>query len=110
MTLTIWFIVSYNFGTNVAIPNKASEVQPSSYIDNNNIYGNTQITPNKVDTDMNTEPVIFEPIRNIRLSRATYKVTSYINFDPYLTNFDKFGRYLAHHSRRIWQMKIKWDH
>ena len=70
-------------------------MQPSSYIDNNNIYGNTQITPNKVDTDMNTESVIFEPISNIRLSRTTYKVTSYINFEPYLTNFDKFGRYLA---------------
>ena len=95
MTLTIWFIVSYNFGTSVTTPNKASEMHPSSYIDNNNIYGNTQITPNKVDTDMNTEPVIFEPISNIRLSRATYKVTSYINFDSYLINFDKFGRYLA---------------
>ena len=95
MTLTIWFIVSYNIGTSVSTLNKASEMQPTSYIDNNNIYGSAQITPNKVDTDMNTEPVIFEPIRNIRLSRATYKVTSYINFDPYLTNFDKFGRYLA---------------
>ena len=51
--------------------------------------------PYKVDTDVNTEPVIFEPIRNIRLSRATYKVTSYINLDPYLANFDKFGRYLT---------------
>ena len=87
--------MSYTFGNSIATPNKASEVQSSSYIDNNNIYGNIQVTPNKVDTDINTEPVIFEPFRNIRLSRATYKVTSYINFDPYLTNFDKFGRYLA---------------
>ena len=91
--LIIWFIVSYTFDNSIATPNKASEVQSSSYIDNN-IYGNIQVTPNKVDTSVNTEPVIFEPIRNIRLSRATYKVTSYINFDPYLTNFDKFGRYL----------------
>ena len=49
--------------------------------------GNIQVTPNKVDTDVNTEPVIFEPIRNIRLSRATYKVTSYINFDPLSDQF-----------------------
>ena len=104
MTLTIWFIVSYNVGISVSTPNKASEVQPSSYIDNNNIYGNAQITSNKVDTDMNTEPVIFEPIRNIRLTRATYKVTSYINFDPYLTNFDKFGRHSASLKKTL-QMK-----
>ena len=91
MTLIIWFIVSYTFDNSIATPKKASEVQSSSYIDNNNIYGNIQVTPNKVDTNVNTEPVIFEPIRNIRLSRATYKVTSYINFDHYLTNFDKFG-------------------
>ena len=95
MILTIWFSVSYNIGTSVSTHNKASEMQPSSYIDNNNIYGNKQTTPSKVDTDMNTEPVIFEPIRNIKLSRATYKVTSYINFDPYLTNFNKFDRYLS---------------
>ena len=57
---------------------------------------------------MNTEPVIFEPIRNIRLRRATYKVTSYINFDPYLTNFDNLVD-IWHLAKRIWQMKIKWD-
>ena len=95
MTLTIWLIVSYTFDNSIATPNRASEMQPSGYIDNNDIYKNIQVTPNKVNTGVNTEPVIFEPIRNIRLSRATYKVTSYINFDPYLTNFDKFGRYLT---------------
>ena len=95
MTLTIWFIVSYTFDKSIATPNRAFEMQPSGYIDNNDIYKNIQVTLNKVDTDVNTEPVIFEPIKNIRLSRATYKITSYINFDPYLTNFDKFGRYLT---------------
>ena len=101
MTLTIWFIVSYTFDNSVATPNKASEIQPSGFIDNNDIYKNIQVTPNTVDTDINTEPVIFEPIRNIRLSRATYKVTSYINFDPYLTNFNKFGRYLSAFKRDL---------
>ena len=28
------------------------------------------------------------------MSRATYKVTSYINFEPYLLNFMKFNEYL----------------
>ena len=93
--------MSYTFDNSIATPNEASEVQPSSYIDNNNIYENTQVTPNKLDTDMNTKPVIFEPIRNITLSRATYKVNSYINFDPYLTNFDKSGRYLASFKRDL---------
>ena len=40
------------------------------------------------------EPVIFEPLRNIKLSRATYKVTSYLNFKPYMDNFVKFHQYL----------------
>ena len=87
--------MSYTFDKGIVTPIKASKIQPSGYIDNNDIYKNIRVTPNKVDTDINTEPVIFEPIRNIRLSRATYKVTSYVNFDPYLTNFDKFGRYLT---------------
>ena len=72
-----------------------SEMQPHSYIDNNNVSGSKQVIPNKDNSDYNTEPVIFEPIRNIKLSRATYKVTSYINFEPYLANFDKFGKYLT---------------
>ena len=83
MTLTFWLIVSYTCDNSIATPNRAFEMQPSSYIDNNDIYKNIPVTPNEVDNDVNTEPVIFEPIRNIRLSRATYKVTSYINFDPY---------------------------
>ena len=39
------------------------------------------------DTLLNMEPVIFEPLKSIKLSRATYKVTSYINFDPSSTKF-----------------------
>ena len=102
--------MSYTFDNSIATPNEASEIQPSSHIDNNNIYGNIQVMPNKVETEINTEPVIFEPIRNIRLSRATYKVTSYINFDPYLTNFNKFGRYIYLHSKEVYRMRIKWEH
>ena len=39
-------------------------------------------------------PVIFEPLQNVQTSRSTYKVTSFINFTPYLEYFQKFERYL----------------
>ena len=29
-------------------------------------------------------PVIFEPLQNVQTSRSTYKVTSFIDFTPYL--------------------------
>ena len=80
----------HTIGTSVPLHTLVSEVQPPSYIDNNNIYNIKQTMPNKDNTNLNTEPVIFEAIRNIKLSRASYKVTSYINFDPYLANFERF--------------------
>ena len=46
------------------------------------------------DTLLNTKPVIFEPLKSIKLSRATYKMTSYINFDPYLQSFGNYRTYL----------------
>ena len=39
-------------------------------------------------------PVIFEPLQNVQTSRSTYKVTSFINFTPYLEYFQQFERYL----------------
>ena len=39
-------------------------------------------------------PVIFEPLQNVQTSRSTYKVTSFIDFTPYLEYFQKFERYL----------------
>ena len=38
--------------------------------------------------------VIFEPLQNIQMSRSTYKVTSFIDFEPYLEYFDHFDLYL----------------
>ena len=32
-------------------------------------------------------PVIFEPLQNVQTSRSTYKVTSFIDFTPYLEYF-----------------------
>ena len=41
------------------------------------------------------EPVIFEPQKKIRLSRSTYKVSSYIDFKPYKETFKQFGYYMV---------------
>ena len=39
-------------------------------------------------------PVIFEPLQNVQTSRSTYKVTSFIDFTPYLDYFWQFEAYL----------------
>ena len=39
-------------------------------------------------------PVIFEPLQNVRMRCSTYKVTSFIDFTPYLEYFQQFERYL----------------
>ena len=41
------------------------------------------------------EPVIFEPQQKIKLSRSTYKVTSYVDFKPYKQSFKQFGQYIG---------------
>ena len=38
--------------------------------------------------------VIFEPLQNVQTSCSTYKVTSFIDFTPYLEYFEQFERYL----------------
>ena len=39
-------------------------------------------------------PVIFEPLQNVQMSRSTFKVTSFIDFTPYLEYFHSFEQYL----------------
>ena len=39
-------------------------------------------------------PIIFEPLQNVQTSHSTYKVTSFINFTPYLEYFQQFEKYL----------------
>ena len=39
-------------------------------------------------------PVIFEHLQNVQMSRSTYKVTSFIDFVPYLQYFTNFEEYL----------------
>ena len=40
------------------------------------------------------EPIICEPQCKIKLSRSTYKVTSYVDFKPYKQAFKQFGQYM----------------
>ena len=49
----------------------------------------------KVKVGNRIEPVIFEPQRKIKLSRSTYKVTSYVDFKPYKQSFKRFRYYIG---------------
>ena len=42
-----------------------------------------------------TYPVIFEPVQNVEFSRSVYKVTSMMDFTPYLEYFRKYEQYLT---------------
>ena len=49
----------------------------------------------KIKVGNKIEPVIFEPQRKIKLSRSTYKVTSYVDLKPYKQSFKQFGQYMG---------------
>ena len=49
----------------------------------------------KIKVGNRIKPVIFEPQRKIKLSRSTYKVTSYVDFKPYKQSFKQFGQYMG---------------
>ena len=42
-----------------------------------------------------TYPVIFEPIQNVELSRSVYKITSIVDFSPYVEYFRKYEQYIT---------------
>ena len=59
-------------------------------------YGHEEMSEeHKIEVGNRIEPVIFEPQRKIKLSRSTYKVTSYVDFKPYKQAFKQFGQYLG---------------
>ena len=39
-------------------------------------------------------PVIFEPVKNIRLSISSYQVTTFVDLSPYFQYFEEYERYL----------------
>ena len=49
----------------------------------------------KIEVGNRIEPVIFEPQQKIKLTRSTYKVTSYVDFKPYKQSFKQFGQYMG---------------
>ena len=59
-------------------------------INNENPYSDVEaIIPGQQPTS-----VLFEPMVHIRLSRSTYKVTTFIEFAPYIQSFRNFEVYL----------------
>ena len=42
-----------------------------------------------------TYPVIFEPIENVEFSRSVYKITSMVDFSPYVEYFIKYDQYIT---------------
>ena len=59
-------------------------------------YGHEEMSEeHKIKVGNRIEPVIFEPQRKIKLSRSTYKVTSYVDFKPYKQAFKQFGQYMG---------------
>ena len=59
------------------------------------LYGNEGMSEeHEIKVGNRIEPVIFEPQHKIKLSRPTYKVTSYVDFKPYKQAFKQFGQYM----------------
>ena len=59
-------------------------------INNENPYSDVEtIIPGQQPTS-----VLFEPMVHIRLSRSTYKVTTFIEFAPYIQSFRNYEGYL----------------
>ena len=42
-----------------------------------------------------TYPVIFEPVQNVEFSRSVYKITSIVDFSPYVEYFKKYEQYIT---------------
>ena len=59
------------------------------------LYGNEEMSEeHDIKVGNKIEPIIFEPQHKIKLSRSTYKVTSYVDFKPYKQVFKQFGQYI----------------
>ena len=42
-----------------------------------------------------TYPVIFESVQNVEFSRSVYKITSMVDFSPYVEYFKKYDQYIT---------------
>ena len=79
------------FGENVTNPfTRVNKGLGAHTIRNDNPYQGIDITRE----GHGKYSIIFEPLQNIQMSRSTYRVTSFIDFDPYLQYFANFELYL----------------
>ena len=75
---------------------KAHGLETTTISKSPQLYGHGEMSEeHKIEVGNRIEPVIFEPQRKIRLSRSTYKVTSYVDFKPYKQAFKQFGQYMG---------------
>ena len=71
------------------------KLETTTILNSQQSYGYEEMSEeHKIEVGNRIEPVIFEPQRKIKLSRSTYKVTSYVDFKPYKQAFKQFGQYI----------------
>ena len=71
------------------------ELEATTRASPDQLYGNEEMSEeHEIKVGNRIEPIIFEPQRKIKLSRSTYKVTSYVDFKPYKQAFKQFGQYM----------------
>ena len=71
------------------------ELEATTRTSPDQLYGSEEMSEeHEIKVGNRIEPIIFEPQRKIKLSRSTYKVTSYVDFKPYKQAFKQFGQYM----------------
>ena len=62
---------------------RGHKLETTTILSSQQPYGYEEMSEeHKIEVGNRIEPVIFEPQRKIKLSRSTYKVTSYVDFKP----------------------------
>ena len=57
--------------------------------------GHTLSSPSPQNKNEWVHPVIFEPQPKIQLTQSSYKVTSFLDFQPFLKGFQSVSQYLG---------------
>ena len=71
------------------------ELEATTRTSPDQLYGNEEMSEeHEIKVGNRIEPIIFEPQCKIKLSRSTYKVTSYVDFKPYKQALKQFGQYM----------------
>ena len=71
------------------------ELEATTRTSPDQLYGNKEMSEeHEIKVGNRIEPIIFESQHKFKLSRSTYKVTSYVDFKPYKQAFKQFGQYM----------------